>query len=63
MNYRALGSTGLKVSELCLGAMTFGKKFYNVGVLGQVHIYLDDLLPAVFTWTPLHGVLGPTQPR
>lgn len=24
MNYRRLGSTGLRVSELCLGAMTFG---------------------------------------
>jgi hypothetical protein len=33
----------------------------NVGVLGQVHFYLDDILPKVFTWTPFHGVLGPTQ--
>ena len=24
MDYRFLGKTGLKVSELCLGAMTFG---------------------------------------
>jgi hypothetical protein len=35
----------------------------NVGVLGQVHFYLDDILPQVFTWTPFHGILGPTQPR
>ncbi len=35
----------------------------NVGVLGQLHFYLDDILPQVFTWTPFHGVLGPTQPR
>jgi len=35
----------------------------NVGLLAQVHFYLDDLLPNVFTWTPFHGVLGPTQPR
>ncbi len=35
----------------------------SVGVLGQVHVYLDDLAPAIFTWTPFHGVLGPTQPR
>jgi hypothetical protein len=35
----------------------------NVGVLGQVHFYLDDLWPQIFTWTPFHGVLGPTQPR
>ena len=26
MNYRNLGRTGLKVSELCLGAMTFGRE-------------------------------------
>lgn len=26
MDYRSLGSTGLKVSELCLGAMMFGEK-------------------------------------
>jgi hypothetical protein len=35
----------------------------NVGVLGQVHFYLDDILPQVFSWTPFGGVLGPTQPR
>lgn len=26
MNYRFLGATGMKVSELCLGAMTFGRE-------------------------------------
>src|SRR5687767_3778912 len=26
MQYRYLGSTGLKVSELCLGSMTFGRE-------------------------------------
>ncbi|MGH2347122.1 MAG: aldo/keto reductase, partial [Chloroflexota bacterium] len=26
MDYRYLGATGLKVSELCLGAMTFGRE-------------------------------------
>src|SRR6516164_1928273 len=26
MEYRYLGKTGLKVSELCLGAMTFGRE-------------------------------------
>ena len=34
----------------------------NVGALAQIHFYLDDILPQVFTWTPFHGVLGPTQP-
>lgn len=35
----------------------------NVGVIGQLHFYLDDILPKIFTWTPFHGVLGPTQPQ
>jgi len=35
----------------------------NVGVVGQVHFYLDDIWPQIFTWTPFHGTLGPTQPR
>jgi aryl-alcohol dehydrogenase-like predicted oxidoreductase len=35
MKYRLLGHTGLKVSELCLGTMTFGSKFLNIGCLGQ----------------------------
>jgi aryl-alcohol dehydrogenase-like predicted oxidoreductase len=37
MKYNLLGKTGLKVSELCLGTMTFGGKgfFKVVGSLGQ----------------------------
>jgi hypothetical protein len=35
----------------------------NVGVLAQIHFYLDDIAPKIFTWTPFHGTLGPTQPR
>ncbi len=34
----------------------------GVGFLGQIHFYLDDIWPDVFTWTPFDGVLGPTQP-
>jgi hypothetical protein len=34
----------------------------GVGFLGQIHFYLDDIWPDVFTWTPFSGVLGPTQP-
>jgi len=34
----------------------------GVGFLGQIHFYLDDIWPEVFTWTPFSGVLGPTQP-
>lgn len=35
MRFRFLGNTGLKVSELCLGTMTFGKGFYGIGELEQ----------------------------
>ena len=37
MKYNLLGKTGLKVSELCLGTMTFGGKgmFKVIGSLGQ----------------------------
>jgi aryl-alcohol dehydrogenase-like predicted oxidoreductase len=37
MKYNILGNTGLKVSELCLGTMTFGGKGYfkAIGSLGQ----------------------------
>ena len=35
MNYRSLGPTGLKVSELCLGTMTFGENFFNIAVVDQ----------------------------
>jgi aryl-alcohol dehydrogenase-like predicted oxidoreductase len=35
MNYRRLGETGLKVSELCLGTMTFGTNFYNIASVDQ----------------------------
>ena len=35
MKYRVLGNTGLKVSELCLGTMTFGQNFFNIGVVDQ----------------------------
>jgi aryl-alcohol dehydrogenase-like predicted oxidoreductase len=37
MKYNLLGNTGLKVSELCLGTMTFGGKgrFQVIGNLGQ----------------------------
>ena len=35
----------------------------TVGILGQLHFYLDDIVPKIFTWTPFHGTLGPTQSR
>ena len=35
MKYNRLGNTGLLVSEICLGAMTFGENAWNIGELGQ----------------------------
>ena len=35
MKYRRLGTTGVYVSELCLGAMTFGTQWEVIGALGQ----------------------------
>ncbi len=35
MQYTRLGNTGLKVSRLCFGAMTFGFNFRNIGAVGQ----------------------------
>jgi aryl-alcohol dehydrogenase-like predicted oxidoreductase len=44
MKYKLLGNTGLKVSELCLGTMTFGGKGYfaPIGKLGQQMV--DELV-------------------
>ena len=35
MQYRFLGHTGLRVSELCMGCMTFGQGFYGIGEVEQ----------------------------
>src|SRR5579871_2389989 len=35
MNYRQLGKSGLRVSELSLGAMTFGSRFFNIATVDQ----------------------------
>lgn len=35
MKYRILGRTGVKVSELCYGCMTFGTKWTQVGITEQ----------------------------
>jgi aryl-alcohol dehydrogenase-like predicted oxidoreductase len=35
MEYRQLGHTGLKVSALCFGAMTFGEGFYGIGEVAE----------------------------
>ena len=35
MTYRQLGKSGLRVSDLCLGTMTFGSGFFNIAVVDQ----------------------------
>jgi aryl-alcohol dehydrogenase-like predicted oxidoreductase len=44
MKYNLLGNTGLKVSELCLGTMTFGGKGWAqaIGTLGQEQV--DEIM-------------------
>ncbi|MDP9040557.1 MAG: aldo/keto reductase, partial [Bacteroidota bacterium] len=44
MKYNLLGNTGLRVSELCFGTMTFGGKgrFKAIGTLGQEPV--DELM-------------------
>ena len=47
MKYRRLANSGVYVSELCLGTMTFGGQWLVIGALGQpeadqlVHRSLD----------------------
>jgi aryl-alcohol dehydrogenase-like predicted oxidoreductase len=45
MRYRHLGDSGLQVSELCVGTMTFGHNFGVIGVVGQEEA--DALIRAV----------------
>src|ERR1017187_1424352 len=44
MNYKLLGNTGLKVSELCLGTMTFGGKGYFASIGNLEQKVADDLV-------------------
>jgi aryl-alcohol dehydrogenase-like predicted oxidoreductase len=44
MDYRYLGRTGLRVSELCLGAMTFGRE--NEADQAESHAMLDHFVAA-----------------
>ena len=67
MDYRFLGHTGLRVSELCLGAMTFGRP--NEATEEQSHAMLDRFVAAggvmisllrlrsVFRWEPALTIL------
>lgn len=41
MDYRYLGATGLKVSELCLGAMTFGREADEAASFAMLDAFVD----------------------
>ncbi|MGM0876245.1 MAG: aldo/keto reductase [Bacillota bacterium] len=41
MEYKALGKSGLLVSELCLGAMTFGNEVNEADSINMIHRFLD----------------------
>ncbi len=41
MEYRRLGRTGLMVSELCLGCMTFGRELAEEGSREIIARFLD----------------------
>ncbi|OAS83975.1 MULTISPECIES: aldo/keto reductase [Metabacillus] len=42
MEYKVLGKSGLLVSELCLGAMTFGKEVNEADSTKMIHRFLDQ---------------------
>ncbi len=42
MKYNSLGKSGLLVSELCLGAMTFGKEVNESDSIEMIHRFLDQ---------------------
>lgn len=46
MNYKILGRSGLKVSELCLGAMTFGEEFGIGAEESECHRIFDRFVEA-----------------
>ncbi len=50
MKYNLLGNTGLKVSELCMGTMTFGGKgrFQMIGNLAQAPV--DEINEKSHRW-------------
>ena len=54
MRYRFLGRSGLKVSELCLGAMTFGRETDET----TSHAMLDTFVEAGGTFVDTADVYG-----
>ncbi|MBA2313371.1 MAG: aldo/keto reductase, partial [Actinobacteria bacterium] len=42
MDYRPLGRSGVMVSELCLGTMTFGREVDEDGTKTMVDRFIDE---------------------
>ena len=57
MKYNLLGNTGLRVSELCLGTMTFGGKGFWTAIGSQDQATADSLIRYLLT----HGADGRFQ--
>ncbi len=47
MEYVKLGKSGLKVSRICLGCMTYGDPGWRPWVLGETGVLTDDLAGAL----------------
>ena len=41
MEYRKVGRTGLKVSQFCLGTMTFGDQVSESDAIAMIHAAMD----------------------
>jgi len=41
MDYRKVGRTGLKVSQFCLGTMTFGDQVSESDAIAMIHAAMD----------------------
>src|SRR5262245_16266197 len=62
MDYRALGRTGVKVSELCLGTMTFGEQ--NSEAEGHAQMdYAVDCGINIFDAAEIYPVPPKQKPR
>jgi aryl-alcohol dehydrogenase-like predicted oxidoreductase len=59
MNFRQLGRTGLRVSELCLGAMTFGREADDPTSLQMLDRYIElggNFIDTADVYGPIPGV-------
>jgi len=66
LGYKFLGNTGIKVSEICLGAMTFGQKEFNhrgmpVSLEDESHQILDAFVQAGGNFIDTADVYGESE--